>query len=610
MATSRSTRVALSGGLLTWVVLAAVSAVVYAVGSNGLDKTTTLFLVNVCLVCSLQVFVGNSGLLSFGHVAFMGIGAYVTAVVTIPLVLRAQQVPNLPSSVAELRLGLLPAVLLSAVLCAVFGLLVGLVFVAMRVEAMVMATLALLVVVYAVLVNWTEITRGSQGLFGIPLLVGPPAAIIAAGVFIVLSRWYKGSAMGLRLRATREDPISAASVGIDVPRARLGAWVLSAVMMGAGGSLWALTVIAMGPEQFFFEATFSLLAMLVVGGREGVAGAVVGVALVTIVTETLSQVERGVVVAGVAIPQLTGVVQFAVAGMILVMLIWRPQGILGGNEIEDLLPSRWRRSLAAGGLAAGARPVPAPAVVPSRPEPGPGVPRLRATAIRKRFGELKALDGVDLEVAPGEILGLIGPNGSGKSTLLNVLSGVTRPDTGSVELLGRDATRLGPNRIARSGLSRTFQNIRLFDNLTVRENVRAGARGEQARDDRVDALLVRLGLADVLDAPADSLAYGLQRRLEIARALVSEPAVLLLDEPAAGMNEQETDTLLHDIRAVRDDSGCSIVVVDHDLRLIMHLCDRIQVLEQGRTLAVGTPDAVVADPAVVAAYLGRAEIGA
>ena len=234
------------------------------------------------------------------------------------------------------------------------------------------------------------------------------------------------------------------------------------------------------------------------------------------------------------------------------------------------------------------------------------VHELVAEQVVKRFRGLKALDGVSLAVGEGEIVGLIGPNGSGKTTLLNVASGVLRPTAGRVRVDGVDATGRRPHEVARLGVGRTFQQIRLFGEMTVAENVEVGpvARGRGA--DVVSALLERLGLTADADRLATTLPYGQQRRVEIARALAGRPRFVLLDEPAAGMNEVESDALLETIRAVRDDEGCAILIVDHDLRLIMRLCERIHVLAEGRTICEGTAEEVRRDPAVIEAYLGTA----
>jgi len=302
-------------------------------------------------------------------------------------------------------------------------------------------------------------------------------------------------------------------------------------------------------------------------------------------------------IGSIELPRLTGTVNFVIALLIIVSLISRPEGVMGRREIEDLL-RRFRRSAPQG---AGHQHVALGRV--EAPTDAGAV--LSAEEIDKRFQGLIALSRVSLTVAPGEILGLIGPNGSGKTTLLNVVSGILAPEGGRVRLNGRDVTSLPSHQVATLGLARTFQNIRLFSHLTVRENVSA------VIDDDDPAVVTRvlgwLQLDDVADEEATSLPYGAQRRLEIARAVVRRPRVLLLDEPAAGMNETESDALVRTIRQIRDELGCGLVVIDHDLRLIMQLCERIQVLDQGRTIAVGSPQEVANDPAVIEAYIGGGE---
>jgi branched-chain amino acid transport system ATP-binding protein len=224
----------------------------------------------------------------------------------------------------------------------------------------------------------------------------------------------------------------------------------------------------------------------------------------------------------------------------------------------------------------------------------------------KLFRGLRALDGVSLSVAEGEIVGLIGPNGSGKTTLLNVASGVLRPTAGRVIVGGVDATGRRPHELARLGVGRTFQQIRLFAEMTVGENVEVGAVARGQGDRLAAELLERLGITQVRERLAVTLPYGQQRRVEIARALAGKPRFILLDEPAAGMNEAESDALLETIQRIRDDEGCAILIVDHDLRLIMRLCERIHVLAEGRTISEGTADSVRRDPAVIQAYLGTA----
>jgi branched-chain amino acid transport system permease protein len=593
-------RPALGGWAVISILLLIAMFAVRSFGSNASERTFVVFLVNVALVISLQVFIGNSGIVSFGHVAFMGIGAYATALVTIPHVLRTAQLPELPSFLQTAELGLVPAMVVSALVAVVVAAVFGGAVIRMTESTMAMATLALLVVVHTFLQNATTFTRGSLGLAGVPVRTKIEIGTAAAILFVLLGRLYKESGPGLRLRATREDSLSAAALGTNVIGVRYGSWLLSAGMMGAAGSLWAQSVIAFNANQFYFAITFALLAMLVIGGRTSVSGAVAGAAIITFLTDSLARVEQGVRIGPWTLPRISGTVQFAIALLIIVTLILRPEGLFDRWEIDDvlrrLLPKRRRAS---GGEAVDA--LSTMAVPVDRPAEAP--PVLDGTDVAKRFEGVDALAGVDIDVRPGEILGLIGPNGSGKTTLLNVVSGVSHPTRGRIVLEGRDVADLTAHRIAALGMSRTFQNIRLFAQLTVRENVEAAAP-PGTDEASVDGVLSSLGLTDLEREKAVNLPYGMQRRLEIARAVVRRPALILLDEPAAGMNEMESDELLENIRRIRSQLDCSMVVVDHDLRLIMKLCDRIQVLDQGRTIGTGTPREITEDPVVIEAYLG------
>jgi branched-chain amino acid transport system ATP-binding protein len=250
-------------------------------------------------------------------------------------------------------------------------------------------------------------------------------------------------------------------------------------------------------------------------------------------------------------------------------------------------------------------------------------PVLALSDLTRSFGGVMAVDGVNIAIPGGKITGLIGPNGAGKTTVFNMISGFYKPDHGRIVFEGKDISRLAPHQICQLGIARTFQNIRLFANATALENVMVGchvrrkkqwwmplvfwpgtAREERSIEERSRALISRLGLDAYADEKAGSLPYGAQRRLEIARALATEPGFLLLDEPAAGMNPQESEELMKFIRRIRDEFGLTILLIEHDMKVVMGVCERIWVLEYGRLIAEGTADEIRDNPRVIEAYLG------
>jgi ABC-type branched-subunit amino acid transport system ATPase component len=236
---------------------------------------------------------------------------------------------------------------------------------------------------------------------------------------------------------------------------------------------------------------------------------------------------------------------------------------------------------------------------------------LETSDLRVHFEGVKAIDGVDLVLTRNEVLGLIGPNGAGKTTLVNALTGSQKPTGGKVSLDGTEVTGWAAHRLARRGLARTFQNVRLFRRLTALENVEAGAVGVGMgrREARRWAATVmeQLGFYEKADVEAGALPQGLERRLGIARALATKPKFLLLDEPAAGLNEAESSDLATRLGEIRENFSCGVLIIEHDMNVIMSVCDRIQVLDYGKTISIGTPAEVRRDRAVIAAYLGTAK---
>jgi len=227
----------------------------------------------------------------------------------------------------------------------------------------------------------------------------------------------------------------------------------------------------------------------------------------------------------------------------------------------------------------------------------------------KRYSGVTALDGVNLSLDAGQVVGLIGPNGSGKTTLLGIASGVLSPTAGRITVNGADMTGNGPTDFARNGVGRTFQEVRLFTGLTVAETVQVGAVAKGLDPDSAISAMDHLELGPHASREATTLSYGVQRRVEIARALAGRPNLLFLDEPAAGMNESESDDLMLAIRRIAEDLGCGVLIVDHDLHLIMQLCERVHVLSDGVTLAEGTPEEIQANQAVIDSYIGTKTTG-
>lgn len=582
------------GALGLAIVLALVAPVADLLFSASVGRIVTLFLIYVIAVLGFQIYSGNSGILSFGHVSFMAIGAYASALLTMAPAVQQTALPQLPGWIAAMNGQSLPVAVLGASLVVlVAAIIFGLPIARLGGSAAAIATLGILVITHVVLVATPDITRGSQTFFGIPR--GVPiwlAGACAAGA-AVTARLYRSSRSGLALRASREDEIAAIAMGVRVDQLRFQSFILGAMLCGVSGALLAHFLGAFSPKDFYFNLTFLLLSMLILGGISTVSGAVLGAAVIMTLVQVLRGFEQGVDLGFVTMPQFFGLTDIGIGATILLVMYRMREGLTGVREPSERLVRM--------------RPAPAASALPTdhgeAVDPGT---RLQVENVGKRFGGLVALDGVSFAVETGRITGLIGPNGAGKSTLINAICGIVPASSGRVMIGDRDVADLAVHEVPLAGLGRTFQNIRLFGNLTVAENVQvaansaAGPDGDSIMRDALDMV----GLTELKSRLAATLPYGAQRRLEIARALALRPRFLLLDEPAAGMNPIETDELLAVLRRIRDEYRLGILIVEHDLKLIMSLCDQIVVLDKGRQIAMGTPAEMRADPAVIAAYIG------
>jgi len=321
------------GTALLGVPLVIIAAIAAAVANPADERVVVNFFITLVLALSIQIFSGNSGIVSFGHVGFMGVGAYVAALVTIPTAIKDSILPSLPGFLAGAQLGLIPSVIVAAAISAVVAGALGIVLARMREGAMAMATIGVLVIFFVVFDSWDVLTRGSQGLFGIPQNTNIWWAVGFAVLAIAIGRTFRESTRGTELRASRADPVAAEALGANVIRLRWLGWTLSGLVMGMGGALWAEYNLAFGPRQFFFGLTFNLLAILVVGGIGSVSGAVVGAMIVTAVSETMRRIEDSTGIGGLS--------DMVVALMILIVLYRRPDGVLGRFEADDLLRRRF-----------------------------------------------------------------------------------------------------------------------------------------------------------------------------------------------------------------------------------------------------------------------------
>jgi branched-chain amino acid transport system permease protein len=531
-------------------------------------------------VFGLSVVLGLCGQINLAQAAFFGFGGYAVALGT-----------------ADLHISYWLCLVAGCLAALVAGAFLGMSTLRLGGHYLAMVTISFQQIVTLVMINAIWLTHGPDGVsnIGRPQLFASSQSYLAFCVAMLAIVGYivwhlPDTKLGRAMRAVRDNELAAGVNGIDVFRTKVAAFGICALLGGLAGGLFAGGFAYISPDQFAFSDSIVFLTMSLLGGVASPIGSAIGTGLLILIPEWLRFLK--------SVPGL----YLAIYGLFVILIIrFMPDGIWGfvANAFE-----RWRAKTKA---------PPAEKALALKPATSGGEIVLEVRGLSKHFGGLKAVDGVDIAVRRGGVHALIGPNGSGKTTTLNVLSSLHKATSGSILLDGTDITNMPPHKRTAAGLGRTFQNIRLFRSMTALENVEIGAErpgntmigqgGAASLTERAMEALTFVGLGSRANELITSFSYGHQRLIEIARALAGNPTLLLLDEPAAGLNSTEK-LELHELLKRIAAQGLTILIIDHDMALVSEAAQHITVLNFGRRIADGESMAVLRHPDVVSAYLG------